>query len=438
MYTPMAVVTDPSILTIIADRIDRAGPAPEIPGAGEAPRQTPRAARPEGSARAPDALARKAGKQGGGIEPPQPRSFGYDLDEMNAEFALVLMGSKAVIYFHQPKANLDERKRFLAPSAFHNWFSNKLTEVLVDGKVRTVTWSNAWMKSQQRRQYRGVEFFPDPGNAPGTDGYLNLWSGFSVVPGRGGPQSYKIFRDHLFNNVCGGDEALFNWVFGFFAHMVQRPRERVGVALVLRGAMGTGKTKVGEVIGSLFSSHYYLIDDARYITGNFNAHMATCLLLQADEAVWAGDKAAEGRLKGLVTSPFQEIEPKGIDPIRLRNYVRLIMTSNEYWVVPAGLGERRFAVLDVDPRCAKNRQYFKEMDQELDRGGREALLADLLTFDLNGVDYWTIPDTDALREQKIATLPPVEARPISPRPRIRRPGPRCAFPTRAAARSASS
>ena len=54
------------------------------------------------------------------------------------------------------------------------------------------------------------------------------------------------------------------------------------------------------------------------MTGQFNAHMASCLLLQADEAVWAGDKAAEGRLKGLITSPIQQIEAKGVDPIRLR------------------------------------------------------------------------------------------------------------------------
>src|SRR5262249_54036900 len=161
-------------------------------------------------------------------------------------------------------------------------------------------------------------------------------------------------------------------------HMVQRPRERVGTALVMRGRMGTGKTKVGEVIGRLFPRHYFLVDDPRYVTGHFNAHMASCLLLQADEACWAGDRAAERRLKGLITSPIQQIEHKNIDPIRLKNYVRLIMTSNEDWVVPAGKDERRFAVLDVDPRCAQNHEYFREMDAELANGGLEALLADLL------------------------------------------------------------
>jgi hypothetical protein len=198
-------------------------------------------------------------------------------------------------------------------------------------------------------------------------------------------------------------------LFGTFAHMMQKPRERLGTAIVMRGGMGTGKTIVGEIIGSLIVAHYFLVDDPRYVTGNFNAHMASCLLLQADEAVWAGDKAAEGRLKGLITSPHQFIEAKGIDPIRLTNYVRLIMTSNEHWVVPAGKDERRFAVFDVDPRCAQNHAYFAEMREEMDSGGREALLADLLAFDLGSVDLRKIPHTEALLEQKIRSLDSVDS-----------------------------
>ena len=73
-------------------------------------------------------------------------------------------------------------------------------------------------------------------------------------------------------------------------------RERAGTAIVLRGLMGTGKTVLGDVMGSLVAPHYFLVDDPRYVTGQFNAHMSACLLLQADEAVWARDKTAEGRL----------------------------------------------------------------------------------------------------------------------------------------------
>lgn len=85
------------------------------------------------------------------------------------------------------------------------------------------------------------------------------------------------------------------------------------------------------------------------------------------------------------------------------------MTSNEDWVVPAGKDERRFAVLDVDPRCAKNTTYFAEIDRELADGGFEHLLGALLGFPLDSIDLHRIPHTAALLEQKIHSFDSVES-----------------------------
>ena len=190
--------------------------------------------------------------------------------------------------------------------------------------------------------------------------------------------------------------------------MIQKPTERPGVALVLRGAEGSGKTKVGEVVGSLLGPHYFLVDDPRYLVGQFNAFMAHCLLLQCDEGFWAGDKPSEGRLKGLITSSIQMIEHKGIDPIPMRNLVRLLITSNEGWVVPAGPQARRFAVFDVGEAARLNAEYFAGIDREMDNGGREALLGFLQRFDLSEVNLRDIPMTAALSQQKIASMKPEE------------------------------
>lgn len=349
-----------------------------------------------------------APEDGGGDAPRKPKKRGFDHERMNEEWALVLMGSKAVIVREQATGPIEDRVRVLTLQAFGAWFLNRYTDVVQDGEIKTTTWATAWLKSPKRRQYAGIEFKPDPDLVDRTHGYLNLWRGFAVTP-RQKTNGYAVLRDHILNNCCGGDAELFAWVFGWFAHIVQRPRERVGTSIVLRGKMGTGKTKIGEAIGSLFPSHYFLVDDARYVTGQFNAHMASCLLLQAEEAVWAGDKNAEGRLKSLVTAKTQMIESKGVDPIRLDNYVRLMMTSNEDWVIPAGKDERRFCVLDINPRCAQNHEYFKELDTELDDGGREALLYDLQHYDLSKVNLRRIPMTEALLEQKMRSLDSIES-----------------------------
>lgn len=374
--------------------------------------------------------------EGGGASPPSPDDWppespaggGDDganglIERINREFALVLMGSRAVVLRERLDGPIEDRVKVISVDAFKIYLLNRVFRMLRpvrgdDGewteKVSYVKWAPAWLNSKNRRTYDGIEFFPDPANAQGASGYFNLWRGFSVSPSAESAEErakkYTIFRDHLLTNICNGDRAAFDWVFAWMAHIVQRPRERVGVALCLRGRMGTGKTKVGEILGSLFSSHYFLVDDPRYVTGQFNAHMASCLLLQVDEGFWAGDKAAEGRLKGLVTAPKQMIEAKGVDPIRLDNYVRLLFSSNEDWVIPAGLDERRFCVLDVSPHAAQNHDYFSEMDAQMAAGGREALLADLLALDLDAAgapNLRVILKTGALLEQKIRSMDPV-------------------------------
>lgn len=336
--------------------------------------------------------------------PPAPPSDdgGYSTAELNRRWALVMMGSKALMMEESAEGPIEDRHAIRTVEAFHAWHANRFVMV-PDGKggAKAVTWSKRWFADKERRQYRGIVFHPAPdAQSPAPEGYFNLWRGFSVEP-REKPLGWSILRDHILNNVCEGREDWFNYFIAWVAHLVQRPRERVGIAMVLRGGMGSGKTKIGEVIGRLIQAHYFLVDDPRYVTGNFNAHMASCLLLQADEAVWAGDKTAEGRLKGLITAPTQMIENKGVDPIRVDNFVRLYMTSNERWVIPAGKDERRYCVFDVSSRCAQNAAYFREMDEQLADGGLEAFLHDLLQFDLTAIDLRKVPKTKALLDQKL-------------------------------------
>ncbi|WP_131193707.1 DUF5906 domain-containing protein [Lichenihabitans psoromatis] len=392
-----------------------------------------RAARASESAKISDTVSgdtgRDGGPPGGGPSDGSSDDGGDGIDRivetLNRAFALVVVGQRALIIWEIPEAQIEDRVRMISIEAFkalhHNRFSLVTKrERQEDGSWSAVRkpmkWAPVWMSAPERRTFKGIEFNPNPDGNLGTPGYFNLWRGFSVVPDPGPAEGrmlkYKTFYDHLLTNVCSGNRPIFDWMFHWFAHIVQHPRERIGTAIVLRGKQGTGKTKVGEYIGALFASHYFLVDDPRYLVGQFNAHMASCLLLQVDEGFWAGDKAAEGRLKGLVTAPKQMIEAKGVDPIRLDNYVRLLFSSNEDWVVPAGMEERRFAVLDVAPNVLQNHAYFAEMDAEMKAGGLEALLADLLAVDLDAPDapkLRIIPKTNALLEQKLRSLDPISS-----------------------------
>jgi hypothetical protein len=296
------------------------------------------------------------------------------------------------------KFESETKFRQLKVSAFTQWFANQ--RVVVGD--RAVEIGDCWLTHPERRQYEGIEFAP----RGGRDGYYNLWQGFAVTPHAG---DCTRFLAHLKDNVAGGNANIYKWVIGWFAHIFQRPWEKLDTALVLRGKMGVGKTKVGEVFGSLLGEHYALVSDPRYVTGQFNAHMAALLLLHADEAFWAGDRRGEGKLKDLISGTQHFIEFKGVDPIRVRNLVRLFVTGNQNWVVPAGFEERRFAVLDVGEAQMQVHAYFADIDEEMANGGREALLEHLLSFDLSTVNLRAIPKTAALFEQQVASMGEKEA-----------------------------
>ena len=150
------------------------------------------------------------------------------------------------------------------------------------------------------------------------------------------------------------------------AHWVRHPDEKPGVAIVLRGVKGCGKTKVGEWICELFPYNSAPVSSADEMFADFNAHLAYAIVIIANESFWAGSKRDEGKLKAAITDPKQWLHPKGIDRIKIDDCRHFIFTSNEDWVVPATDDERRFFVLDVDPRHAQDAGYFAAIDEQME------------------------------------------------------------------------
>ncbi|HKK66637.1 MAG TPA: primase-helicase family protein, partial [Bacteroidales bacterium] len=154
-----------------------------------------------------------------------------------------------------------------------------------------------------------------------------------------------------------------------------------------------------------FGQHFLPVSQASQIAGRFNGHLKNKLLVFIDEGFWAGDKAAEGVLKSIVTEPWIAIEQKNQDTIRVRNHVNLMMASNNDWVVPANKGERRFHVLDIPDAKQGDHGYFdKLMHQMYKKGGLEAMLYDLLKADFSDVNLSKFENTKGLFEQKVHTM----------------------------------
>lgn len=259
-----------------------------------------------------------------------------------------------------------------------------------------------WIDHPQRRQYETIAF------APGReieDAY-NLWRGFAVdsLPG----DKHTSFLAHLRDNVCSGNAEHFAYLIGWMARTVQQPGSPGESAVVLRGRRGTGKSFFAKKFGHLFGRHFLQVANSQHLVGNFNAHLRDTVLLFGDEAFYAGDKKHESILKTLVTEENIVIEGKGVDAEAAPNYTHLILASNEDWVVPAGLDERRFFVIEMSDGHKQDHAYFAAIQADLDGGGYENLLHFLRTYDLSDFEVRRVPNTEALEEQKGHSLPPVQ------------------------------
>jgi Family of unknown function (DUF5906) len=342
------------------------------------------------------------------IEPLDPEPV-VDLlmRDFNSRFAVVAEGGTTSVVRLAYNAELNRRMpASMTLEAFKLLFGNRYIEVPSATRksgVEIVPATALWLKHPERRTCPDGFAIDPTGNAPET--CFNLWQGFGVEEREG---DWAKLAGMIFDVLAAGDEDHFTYIVMWLAHLVQRPHESPGVALVFRGEEGTGKGTLGRALMRLMKPHALQITHAKHLTGAFNAHMRTVLFMFADEAFFAGDKANEGALKGLITEDYRINEGKGRDATLGRNRIHLMMASNNDWVVPAGPTARRFAVFDVSSRHKQDRNYFSgindEMDADGDAAGIAAMLYDLrrLQLDINLVR--TAPETAGLHAQRIASL----------------------------------
>jgi hypothetical protein len=344
-----------------------------------------------------------SGMRAGKLKPWRPFAHDTPLHELNRDHFFAVDGKSGFVFREEldPITGRRTIKR-IYPSAFELEHCNRLIAVQSGDSVKLVELGKRWLRWARRRQYRGV-VFDLSGAALHT--YYNQWQDFAFEAASG---DCSRFLELLREIICSGDGEASQYLLGWCARAVQEPATTGEVAIVLKGKKGVGKTYFASHFGELFGDHYVEMSHSRHLVGNFNAHLETAIVAFADEAYWAGDKQGEGTLKSVVTSRSLLFERKGIDPQLGPNYVHLIMASNSDWVVPASMDERRFFVLQVNDARREDHAYFSGIESEWQNGGREAFLHHLLNLDISKFSVRRVPQTIALLEQKILSLPPAE------------------------------
>ena len=271
-----------------------------------------------------------------------------------------------------------------------------------NSKTKKVEAGSWWFSHPQRRSYRRISF--EPGSEVANDSF-NLWRGFKYDAQPGG--SCDLYLEHIRNVIANGENDVYEYLLSWMALAVQEPAQPGHTAIVLRGGQGAGKGTFARWFLDLFGSHGKQIVDGRLLVGHFNAHLRDCIALFADEAVAVSDKAHEAVLKAIVTEESMMITAKGKESSVEKNCLHVLMASNSDWVVPTGMDDRRFVVLDVANGQENGPEYWSALNQQMEGGGAQALLYMLSTRDLKGFDPRQRPKTEALQDQKIRSFDPL-------------------------------
>jgi hypothetical protein len=258
-------------------------------------------------------------------------------------FVLTLNGD---IYRIERDGGLIVQKR----DGFNNLFACRDA---IDGK-ETISAGFAWKTSRQRREYQNIGYYPGGHHCPAS--VYNLFQGWGIDAKQG---DWSIINHHVLDVLACGDKVKADYILDWCAHMVQRPWEKPGVALVFRGRKGTGKTLLTLLVATAIGRRNALITaNGKKLFGTFNWHLADKLLIGAEEAFFVGNRELNDQLKHLLTGDDIEVEQKFGQRISMKSMHRMIMTSNHDQVISASDDERRFFVCDVSEARRGDDAYF--------------------------------------------------------------------------------
>lgn len=283
-------------------------------------------------------------------------------------------------------------------------FEKAYEEMIASGGTRI---AKVWREHRAKKKYARLVFDP---STTESDRDLNLFTGFEYKQGCSSKtdeelaESVRPFVDHIGEVWANGDHAVQKLILQWFAHVLQKPWKRTNICIALTGTNGSGKSVVVDMMRQIIGTKHFQQPPPGGIGQRFSQdNSEMCVLMSGEEFFFAGDKKSESSLKTLITEQTRVVEKKYGAAMTFPNYINLICTSNNSWVVPAGLKARRFLALTTNNKYAGNTEYF----QRLVAVDINDVAEFLYRLDVSDFVIGCVPMTQTLREQKLNSFDPV-------------------------------
>jgi len=315
----------------------------------------------------------------------QEELVGY-MEEVNNKYFFLEDGNTSVVRENE------EGLSFISISGFKSSKNNT--------QINKSTLGTLWMMHPLRRTFEKIVFRPSL--KVGKYEY-NLFKGWSVKPSSGSCQ--PIIR-HIRDVLCGGRDDLAEWVLDWSADIFQNPESKLKTSIGLTGAQGTGKTMFYSIFNAILGKHAAISGNMSYLTNRFNQHLQDKLLVFMDEAFFGGQIQTANALKNIITGDSINIEIKGGSHYQARNFMRIVVASNEEHFVHLDGDDRRWLILPVSDKYQNDKDYFSKLSGCIDQESG-AFLKYLLNREIKN-NLAHPPGTEQKDRLKLLSMKPIE------------------------------
>jgi len=207
------------------------------------------------------------------------------------------------------------------------------------------------------------------------------------------------FFTELIDITCNGEESMKTYLLSYLAHLVQRPFELPGVALVLTGSQGTGKDTLFDFIGNKVLGEYNFADytDNASFFDNYDTGRAGKFLAKLQEADTTYCRKFSSTLKGMITGKTQKYNPKGKPKFELPNCLRLVFTTNKENPFALEYAERRYVMFSVSREKQGDHDYWVRLNKAFNAEGAGYTVGKILMeYDITGFNPAKLPENTYL------------------------------------------
>lgn len=246
------------------------------------------------------------------------------------------------------------------------------------------------------------------------EGEFNTWRGFKFKPVKTiNMELVNPFLKHITQVWASGNWEHAKYILTWMATILTRPWEKTGIALLVCGKKGSGKSMISD----FFIHHLvgnglgWMAPELSQMTMDFNSHLENKVVIGVHEVGYQSVKTYSqeyNRLKSLITDSKISIHPKYELVREAQNFSNLILHSNSGLPLE-GDDDRRFCVFQTSDEKVGDLEYFRKLKENLKPENADHIGSYLINIPHLMVDLEKIPQTQ-IREEIIESSEPAPIR----------------------------